>query len=197
MPPVIGQKEVMSTPIPVALIERAKSDRNAMDELIAQYRGFVASLVRPRCIDLASTEDVCQEVWVIVEKELPKLRESKAFLGWLARVTENATTAYLKRHAREKDVRKQYQERREFDGPTAEEPAEAAALMDERNYAVIRALQALPEDYRIPVTMRFYQGMTAREIADVLDAPLGTILSRLFRANAMLKERLKRYLDEE
>lgn len=185
----------MSNAVSVELIERAKSDRSAFEEVIAQYRGFVASLVRPRCIDLATTEDVCQEVWVIVERELHKLREPKAFIGWLARITENATTGHLKKLAREREVRQSMNDQAEWTGDKEEAPPERKVMMEERHVAVMRALQALPEDYRIPITMRFYQGMTAREIAEVLNAPIGTILSRLFRANAMLKERLEKYLD--
>jgi len=176
----------------VELVERARKDRGALEELVEQYHGFVLSLARPRCLDSASAEDIAQEVWLIVERELPKLRESGAFLGWLARITGNATTAYLKRNSRERDVRKEAGDRVE---KHMEAPAESESMLDERNEAVLRALRGLPEDYRIPVTLRFYQGMTAREIAELLDCPLGTILSRLFRANAMLKERLRKYIE--
>lgn len=176
----------------IELVERARKDRTALEELVEQYHGFVLSLARPRCLDAASAEDIAQEVWLIVERELPKLREAGAFLGWLARITGNATTAYLKRNSRERDVRKEAGGRAE---KTMEAPAESGSMLDERNEAVLRALRGLPEDYRIPVTLRFYQGMTAREIAELLDCPLGTILSRLFRANAMLKERLRKYIE--
>jgi RNA polymerase sigma-70 factor (ECF subfamily) len=78
---------------------------------------------------------------------------------------------------------------------TSEQPSDVPVMLEESHMAVIQALRSLPEDYRVPVIMRFYQGMTAREIADVLDCPLGTILSRLFRANAMLRERLRKHFE--
>ena len=181
----------MPAPAFEIMIAKAVADPAAFEELILQYQGFVLSLARPRVLDASSAEDICQEVWIIVERELPKLREPKAFLGWLARITENATTAYLKRRAREKDVAQQMSER----VPQVNTPAaETESLLEERHEAVLKALRSLPEDYRIPVTLRFYQGMTAREIAELLDCPLGTVLSRLFRANAMLKERLRKFL---
>ncbi|MCA8940352.1 MAG: hypothetical protein KDB07_11110, partial [Planctomycetes bacterium] len=65
----------MSTKVPVELVRRAAQDRSAMEELITQFKGFVLSLARPRCLDAASAEDICQEVWLIVERELASLRE--------------------------------------------------------------------------------------------------------------------------
>jgi RNA polymerase sigma-70 factor (ECF subfamily) len=183
----------VATTVPVELVMRAMNERDALEELITQYSGFVLALARARTLDAASADDIAQDVWVIVERELPKLREPKAFLGWLGRVTENAATAYLKKGSRETGARRGLSERQ---GAVTAPPAESSALMDERHHAVLAAIRSLPEDYRIPVVMRFYQGMTAREIGEVLDAPLGTILSRLFRANAMLKEKLRRHIEE-
>lgn len=173
------------------LVVSARSDAAAFEELVHECHGFVLSLARPRCIDAHAADDVAQEVWLVVERELPKLREPKAFLGWLARITEHATTAHLKKRAREMEARRDVNDTlRE----TSAESAEQAPMMDERNMAVLASLRGLPEEYRVPVIMRFYQGMTAREIAEALNAPIGTVLSRLFRANALLKDRLKKYL---
>lgn len=168
------------------------SDRSALEELMQQFNGFVLSLARSRGVDSATADDISQDVWSIVERELPKLREPKAFLGWLARITENATTASQKRGTRDGAIRRGLSERM---AATTEQPSDAPVLMEESHLAVVQALRSLPEDYRIPVIMRFYQGMTAREIAEVLDCPLGTILSRLFRANAMLRERLRKHFE--
>lgn len=177
---------------PVELVSQAMTDRAAFEELVQQYQGFVLSLARPRCPDAATADDISQEVWMIVERELVKLREPKAFMGWLARITENTTTAVLKRGTREHSIRREVSERR----PAVHEPPpESESMLDERNEAVLRALRGLPEEYRIPITLRFYQGLTAREIAELLDCPLGTVLSRLFRANAMLKERLRKHIE--
>ncbi|MCK6439502.1 MAG: sigma-70 family RNA polymerase sigma factor [Planctomycetes bacterium] len=172
------------------LVTQARNDSGALEELVQQCHGFVLSLARPRCLDAHAAEDVAQDVWVIVEREIGKLREPKAFLGWLARITEHATTAYLKKRSREMDVKRELGEQ---SGPMESSP-ELGSMMDERNVAVLKALRGLPDDYRIPVTMRFYQGLTAREIAETLGCPIGTVLSRLFRANALLKERLRKYL---
>lgn len=168
------------------------TDHGALEELMQQFNGFVLSLARTRGVDAATAEDISQEVWAIVERELPKLREPKAFLGWLARITENATTAAQKRGTREGVIRKGLSERM---SATTEQASDVPVMLEESHLAVIQALRSLPEDYRIPVIMRFYQGMTAREIADVLDCPLGTILSRLFRANAMLRDRLRKHFE--
>ncbi len=180
----------MPVQVPVELIERARTDREAFEQLVARYNGFVLSLVRSRGADEATADDVAQDVWQIVERELSGLREAKAFLGWLARVTEHAASATFRRGNREVAIRKGFSERRP---PVEEPPPESAMMLEESHLAVLQALRALPEDYRIPVVMRYYEGMTAREIAEVLDAPLGTILSRLFRANHMLRDRLKKH----
>lgn len=182
----------MTVQLPLELIQQASADRAAFEELVGHFNGFVLSLARARGVDAATADDIAQDVWQIVDKELARLREPKAFLGWLARVTENTTTHHMKKGTREGELRRNLSERRPA-VPVAS--ADSSAILEESHQAVVNALRALPEDYRLPVIMRFYQGMTAREIAEVLDCPLGTILSRLFRANAMLRERLRKHLE--
>jgi RNA polymerase sigma-70 factor (ECF subfamily) len=185
-------EQIVAVQVPVELIERARTEREAFEQLVARYNGFVLSLVRARGADEATADDVSQEVWQIIEREISSLREVKAFLGWLARITENAATAAFKCGNRETALRKGLSERRPA---MVEPPPESAMMLEESHMAVLQALRALPEDYRIPVVMRYYEGMTAREIAEVLDAPIGTILSRLFRANHMLRDRLKKHFN--
>lgn len=177
------------------LVEAAAAgDREAFDDLVRRHQATVLRLARTLGGGAVDAEDVSQEVFVRVWRSLSKFRGDSAFSTWLYRITLNVIRTHqgsfgrLRRlfaapaqDAAETEV---FAERVSGD----DDPEKDVLLRD----AIDKALGALPEDMRTALVLRDVQGLDYREIAAVLDVPLGTVESRIFRARQRLRPLLEK-----
>jgi len=175
--------------------QAAAGNREAFDDLVRRHQVAIVSLARALTNGSADAEDIAQEVFLRVWRSLRGFRGDSSFRTWLHRVAVNVIHSH---HGRVSRLRRMFQAApAESAGPPGEDPIERAA--DPLNLesdvvlrdAIDKALASLPEELRVAVTLRDVQGLDYREIASVLDVPIGTVESRIFRGRQRLKPLLE------
>ena len=183
------------------LVERAqRGDKRAFELLVIKYQRKLGRLLSRMVRDPGEVEDVTQEAFIKAYRALPNFRGESAFYTWLYRIAINTAKNYLVALGRRAPTTT------EFDNEDAESFDDAEALRDtstpenlmmgrEVATAVNRAVEALPEDLRTAITLREIEGLSYEEIAGVMDCPIGTVRSRIFRAREAVAEKLRPLLD--
>lgn len=166
-----------------------KGDRLAFTEIVNRYRKMVARTVKGMLGDTVYSEDIGQEVFIKLYHSLSEFRGEARLSTYIQKIAINLTLNEIKRRKRFFSMfsHKGSDEMHEIDIPSHEneEKRDAKELVD-------RALQKLDPKFRIIVAMRMLQGYSTRETAEILELPLGTVLSRLSRAQEQLKEILEK-----
>lgn len=183
------------------LVERVqRGDKEAYGILVTKYQRKLARLISRMIRDPAEVEDVMQEAFIKAYRALPAFRGESAFYTWLYRIGINTAKNYLVSQGRRAPTTT------ELDSEEAETLEDASLLRDidtpERlmhtkqiGETVNAAMEALPEELRTAIVLREIEGMSYDEIAMVMDCPIGTVRSRIFRAREAIAERLKPLLD--
>jgi RNA polymerase sigma-70 factor (ECF subfamily) len=183
-----------------ALVERAqRGDARAFEMLVVKYQRRIERLISRMVRDADLVHDVAQEAFIRAYRALPQFRGESAFYTWLYRIAVNTakkTLVEIKRdpvltesaRARGADDDETYPRDNELsDGETPE------ALLASKEIAatVNAAIDALSEDLRQAITLREIEGLSYEEIADVMNCPIGTVRSRIFRAREAIATKLR------
>jgi RNA polymerase sigma-70 factor (ECF subfamily) len=183
------------------LVERVQAgDKQAYGLLVAKYQRKLLRLVSRLVKDSAEAEDVAQEAFIKAYRALPNFRGESAFYTWLYRIGVNTAKNWLIAHGRRVPTST------DVDSEEAESYGEADLLRDvdtpERllmskqiGETVNLAMAALPEELRTAITLREIDGLSYEEIAEVMDCPIGTVRSRIFRAREAIAQKLRPLLD--
>lgn len=183
------------------LVERAQGgDKHAFDLLVSKYQRKVARLLSRFVRDAAEVEDVTQEAFIKAYRALPTFRGDSAFYTWLYRIGINTAKNYLVAQGRRAPTST------EFDSEEAETFEEGDQLRDintpesmllskQIGETVNAAMEALPEELRTAIVLREIEGLSYEEIAKVMDCPIGTVRSRIFRAREAVAAKLRPLLD--
>ncbi|GMR03642.1 MAG: RNA polymerase sigma factor RpoE [Gammaproteobacteria bacterium] len=176
-----------------------KGDKTAFDLLVRKYQHKVSNLVARYVRDRGEVEDVAQEAFIKAYRAIGGFRGDSAFYTWLYRITVNTAKNYLDSQGRRppsSDV--------ELNGAELIESGEAlrdqatpehSILTKEIAATVHRVIEALPVDLRAAITLREIEGLSYEEIAQVMDCPIGTVRSRIFRARDAIDKELKPLLE--
>jgi len=183
------------------LVERVKrGDKAAFDALVLKYQQRVINLVSRFVGNHADAQDVTQEAFLKAYRALPNFRGDSAFYTWLYRIAVNTAKNYLamqSRRAGELDQDISEIEQIEANDALREKATpERLLLRDEIQATVISAIEELPEDLRMAILLREVDGMSYEDIAGVMECPIGTVRSRIFRAREAVDKQLKPLLDE-
>jgi RNA polymerase sigma-70 factor (ECF subfamily) len=157
------------------LVDRARGgDRAAFADLYRRYARVIHGVLLSR-IPRIAVEDLVQDVFVAALQQLPALRQSSAFGGWLTAIARNRATDYLRRAPR-----------------TTELPEDLASTDADRTEAVfvLGVIRSLPDAYRETLTLRLVEGMTGPEIAASTGLTEGSVRVNLHRGMKVLRERL-------
>ena len=183
------------------LVERVqRGDKQAFGLLVSKYQRKLVRLLSRMIRDAAEVEDVAQETFIRAYRALPGFRNDSAFYTWLYRIGVNTAKSGLISNGRRTPTSTT------LDSDEAEGLDDADLLRDtdtpERllmskqiGEVVNAALEALPEDLRTAVTLREIDGLSYEEIADVMNCPVGTVRSRIFRARDAISLKLKPLLN--
>ena len=184
-----------------ALVERAQGgDQRAFEQLVSKYQRKLGRLLSRFIRDQAEVEDVSQETFIKAYRALPNFRGESAFYTWLYRIGINTAKNYLVSQGRRAPTSTS------FDAEEAEGFEDAGQLRDintpeslllskQIGETVNAAMDALPEELRTAIMLREIEGMSYDEIAGVMDCPIGTVRSRIFRARDAVAVRLQPLLD--
>jgi RNA polymerase sigma-70 factor (ECF subfamily) len=179
------------------LVERAqKGDKRAFDMLVVKYQRKLGRLLSRFIRDAAEVEDVAQEAFIKAYRALPSFRGDSAFYTWLYRIGINTAKNYLVARGRRAPTSTG------FDSEEAEgfEDAELlrdvntpeAELMSKQIGNVVNETMAeLPEELRMAITLREIEGLSYEDISTIMNCPIGTVRSRIFRARETIAERLR------
>ncbi len=176
----------------LVLVERSRNgDLAAFEQLVEKYRERVWRLAFHYLRDRDEAWDVAQEAFVRAWQALPAFRGQSAFYTWLFRIAMNvATDRARQRAARARAFGAEAVPEEEWERTLVDQSdgPEAAAVRAEQRARIQRGLEALSEHHRAIIMLSDLQGLSYREIAEVLDIPMGTVMSRLHNARKRLRE---------
>lgn len=166
--------------------ESINGNQRAFSELLNRYKNLIYSIVLRMLNDTEEANDLVQEIFIKIYRNLDKYHAEFQFSTWIIRIATNHVIDYR---------RKKKQETLSVDD-LMNEPAnyitpEQEIIRKERLKGVSQAISLLPEIYKVPIVLFHQQGLRYQEIANVLGEPLSKIKNRIFRGRKMLKENLK------
>lgn len=178
------------------LVQRVKKgDKRAFDLLVVKYQHKILGLVARYVRDSGEVQDVTQEAFIKAYRALPKFRGDSQFYTWLYRIAINTAKNHLMAKGRRppgSDIDVQDAEYFESAGQLKDiENPENQLFGAELKEIVNKAISQLPEDLRTAVTLREFDGLSYEDIADIMDCPVGTVRSRIFRAREAIDKQLE------
>jgi len=193
---VMGEREA-----DLLLVERVQAgDQQAFGLLVEKYQRRLLRLVQRMVRDAAEAEDVTQEAFVKAYRALPNFRGESAFYTWLYRIGVNTAKNWLVANNRRmltvSEITDADSEGIEDSVLLRDEETPDRVLMSRQIGATVNAaMEALPPDLRTALSLREIDGLSYEEIAQVMDCPIGTVRSRIFRAREAVAARLRPLLD--
>ena len=187
----------------LVLVERVQAgDREAFGLLVSKYQRKLLRLVGRFVRDHAEAEDVTQEAFIKAYRALPGFRGESAFYTWLYRIGVNTAKNWLIAHKRRmptvSDIGGDDKTDIDDGGLLRDDTTPEHILMSKQiGETVNTAMDALPEDLRTAIALREIEGLSYEEIAQVMDCPIGTVRSRIFRAREAIAARLRPLLNTE
>jgi len=183
------------------LVERAqRGEKHAFELLVSKYQRKLARLLSRFIRDPAEVEDVAQEAFIKAYRALPSFRNESAFYTWLYRIGINTAKNYLVAMRRRAPTTTEFnsEEAEGFDeGEQLRDinTPESAMLSKEIARTVDDTMEELPEELRNAIALREIEGLSYEDIATIMNCPIGTVRSRIFRAREAIAERLRPLLD--
>lgn len=184
------------------LVERVQAgDKRAFDMLVLKYQAKILGLVSRYVKDSSEVQDVAQEAFIKAYRALPRFRGDSAFYTWLYRIAINTAKNYLVSRSRRPPGSDVDIEDAEYydsgDALRVQENPENQLFSAELSAVVNQAIKELPDDLRGAVTLREFDGLSYEDIAEIMDCPVGTVRSRIFRAREAIDKRVQAQLDGE
>ncbi len=189
------------------LVQRTVAgDQKAFEMLVVKYQRRIERLIGRMVRDVDLVEDIAQETFIRAYRALHQFRGEAQFYTWLYRIAVNTAKKALVDMKRDPTISESalrpssseddetYQPRNE---PISDETPETVLAANEIAAAVEAAMEALPAELRQAVTLREIEGLSYEEIAEVMDCPIGTVRSRIFRAREAISARVKPMLDNQ
>jgi RNA polymerase sigma-70 factor (ECF subfamily) len=176
-----------------------RGDNAAFDLLVRKYQHRIAALIGRYIADWSEVQDVAQETFIRAYRAIGNFRGDSQFYTWLHRIAVNTAKNHIVAGQRrppgadvdigDAEVIDAGLRLRDTDTPERE------LMRQELEQTVMRAVEALPEELRLAITLREVDGLSYEEIARRMDCPIGTVRSRIFRAREAIDRELKPLLD--
>ena len=184
----------------LALVRRAKKgDYRAFDLLVLKYQSRIVSIAFKFVKEIQLAEDISQESFIKAYRSIDSFREESAFYTWLYRITANTAKNYLVSKGRRKESSISDLSIPEnddfFELPTNDSP-EQILMAQSLKETIYDALSGLPEDTRTALSLREFEGLNYEEIAEIMNCPVGTIRSRIFRGREALENLISPITDK-
>jgi RNA polymerase sigma-70 factor (ECF subfamily) len=186
------------------IVRRVQSgDVRAFELLVAKYQRRILRLIARFIRDPAEVEDLAQDTFMRAYRAIAQFRGDSAFYTWLYRIAVNTAKKSLADGKRDRVIAQTDTENEDgetfADGEQLTDDATPEAEMASRQIAEVvnAAVEDLPEELRQAITLREVEGLSYEEIAELMQCPIGTVRSRIFRAREAIAERLKPVLDKK
>lgn len=172
-----------------------RGDKNAFNLLVTKYQHKVAHLVSRYVKHSGDVADVTQEAFIKAYRALPNFRGESAFYTWLYRIAVNSAKNYLVAQGRKPPANDVDADEADFyDGSDAlkeQNSPERSLMSSQLEKVLFETVEQLPPDLREAITLREMEGLSYEEIANVMDCPVGTVRSRIFRAREAIDKVLQ------
>jgi RNA polymerase sigma-70 factor (ECF subfamily) len=186
------------------LVERFKrGDVRAFEMLVVKYQRRIERLISRIVRDTDLVQDIAQETFIRAYRALPQFRGESAFYTWLYRIAVNSAKKALSDMKRDPVLTDSALAHRDEEHETSRAESELTdgetpeSLLASKEIAatVNAAIAALSDELRQAITLREIEGLSYEEIAQVMNCPIGTVRSRIFRAREAISERLRPHVD--
>jgi RNA polymerase sigma-70 factor (ECF subfamily) len=181
--------------IDAALVERVQAgDRLAFDLLVRKYQHRIVALIQRFVPDWHEAQDVAQEAFIKAYRALPGFRGDSAFYTWLYKISVNSAKNFLVSQSRRPPMDDVLMDdaANQSDGRMHESATpENEFLREEVERTVLAAVEDLPEEIRTALTLREIDGLSYEEIAQIMNCPIGTVRSRIFRGRDAVDRRIR------
>ena len=184
------------------LVQRVQDgDSAAFDLLVRKYQHRIVALIGRYVADWSECQDVAQEAFLRAYRAIGSFRGDAQFYTWLHRIAVNTAKNHLvasNRRPPTGDI--DVADAEQFDSGIRlrdNDTPERELMRQQMEHTVMRAVEALPEELRVAITLREVEGMSYEEIAEKMDCPIGTVRSRIFRARDAIDQQLRPLMDNE
>ena len=193
------KKKISNKEIDLSLVRRAKKgDYRAFDLLVLKYQSRVIATAFKYVKERQLAEDIAQEAFIKSYKSIDSFREESSFYTWVYRITVNTAKNYLVSSKRKNEVMVSdlsendsfYPEKINVDSP--QEILKASELRD----LILEALSSLGEETRTALSLREFDGLSYEQIAEIVQCPVGTVRSRIFRGREVIEEVVGNHMDK-
>lgn len=178
----------------ILVYKTIRGDTGAYSLLVERYQHQIYDLVYRMVRSEEDARDIAQEIFIKAFRSVDKFRRESRFSTWLYRIATNHCLDFLRKNQRERNYLTSEQAFQS--GTPGEIPSgswsnpEQRLLRQEKLDQLNKALQKLPESYRLPLLMQHYRRLSYQDIAEIMGIPAKTVASRIYRAKNMLKEYL-------
>jgi len=182
------------------LVKRVQAgDTTAFDILVQKYQHKVVNLVGRFVSDQAECYDITQDAFIKAYRAIGNFRGDSQFYTWLYRIAANTAKNYLASRARKSpNYTVDVEDAEHYEGASGLKEyttPENLLLTEEIKQTVFTAIEGLPDDLKSAITLREIEGLSYEEIAEVMDCPIGTVRSRIFRARDVIDKELRPLLE--
>ena len=193
------KKKISNKEIDLSLVKRVKKgDYRAFDLLVIKYQSRVIATAFKYVKERQLAEDIAQEAFIKSYKSIDSFREESSFYTWVYRITVNTAKNYLLSSKRRDEVvisdlsqdDSFYPEKLDIDSP--QEILKASELRD----LIFETLSSLGEETRTALSLREFDGLSYEQIAEIVQCPVGTVRSRIFRGREVIEEVVGKHMDK-
>jgi len=193
------KKKISNKEIDLSLVKRVKKgDYRAFDLLVIKYQSRVIATAFKYVKERQLAEDIAQEAFIKSYKSIDSFREESSFYTWVYRITVNTAKNYLVSSKRRDEVvisdlsldGSFNPEKLDLDSP--QEILKASELRD----LIFETLSSLGEETRTALSLREFDGLSYEQIAEIVQCPVGTVRSRIFRGREMIEEVIGKHMDK-
>jgi len=193
------KKKISNKEIDLSLVKRVKKgDYRAFDLLVLKYQSRVIATAFKFVKEKQLAEDIAQEAFIKSYKSIDSFREESSFYTWVYRITVNTAKNYLVSSKRRDETMISdlsqddsfYPEKLDVDSP--QEILKASELRD----LIFETLSSLGEETRTALSLREFDGLSYEQIAEIVQCPVGTVRSRIFRGREIIEEVVGKHMDK-
>ena len=188
--------KVSNKEIDLGLVKRAKSgDYQAFDLLVLKYQSRLISTAFKFVKDVQIAEDIVQDSFIKAYKALESFREDSSFYTWIYRITVNTSKNFLVSKKRKSELlNSDLSEEASYEiEPVETYSPEDLLQATQLKKVITETIDQLGEDTRTALTLRELDGLSYEQIADVVNCPVGTVRSRIFRGREVIDEAISQY----
>jgi RNA polymerase sigma-70 factor (ECF subfamily) len=214
----VATQDAAALPLPTAIVDAdhalvsmaQSGDQRAYNMLVIKYQRRIERLVGRMVRDVDIVQDIAQETFIRAWRALANFRGDAQFYTWLYRIAVNSAKKHLMdvkrdpviteaalRAAPTEDDETSYADRPLNNRSNDSDTPESAYAAKEIAQAVNAAMDALPEELRQAITLRELEGLSYEEISEMMNCPIGTVRSRIFRAREAISSRIKPMLQKQ